>query len=253
MLIGLLIVLAVSCTDNDDIDRQPTVKTHALLVGVENSLFVGPSPGSMLDVKTFAAICQTKRIKTTKLINSAATVAAVRSNLIEICNNNDLAIFYYSGHGGQTAAFDPYNQHEGDGKDEFLCLYDKALLDDDIWQIISNARGRVVCIFDACHSETMYRAPMFTDKVIFGAPMYTNFVDAVNVGGIFVLSGSPEDAYSYGSAVGGRLTNAIKRHYNKRSYLRLFDKLEKDKQLRSLQQPMCTIINGFDANVEFLR
>lgn len=243
-----------SCAPKNNNITNQTVQ--ALIVGVADGKVAGPCPGSDVDANTFEAICKEKRIPVVKLVNNKATHNEVKQQLLNICRNSDLAIFYYSGHGGRAREnFNPYQNEEADGVDDFLCLYDKAMLDDTIWEIISKAKGRVVCIFDCCHSETMYRAPMFIDKIEFGAPMYKNFADAVNKGGIFVIAGSPEADYSYGSAQGGQLTNAIRKHYKRGpvSYLTLFDRLENDKSLRAYQQPMCTVINGFDGNVEFLQ
>lgn len=230
-----------------------TNAAYALIVGVADGKVGGPCPGSDVDAHTFETICAVSDINATKLINEQATVKRVKAELQQLCETYDTVVFYYSGHGGQTPSINPYAPFEGDGLDEFLCLYDKAMLDNDIWAIISKAKGRVICIFDCCHSETMYRAPMFVDKIEFGAPMFTEFNDANNPGGIFVLAGSPEAAYSYGSATGGQLTNAIKKHFYKKTYAELFELLENDKQLRRYQKPMCTVINGFDINKEFLK
>lgn len=254
-IITLLAVTLVGCTDQagttTTIHRtNPTV--GALVVGVSDGRFAGACPGSDLDARNFVTICNTKSISSTLLINSQASFANVKARLRAACAEYDTVIFYFSGHGGQTKDFNPYAD-ENDAMNEFLCLYDRGMLDNDVWQIISKAKGRVICIFDCCHSATMYRAPMFTDKIKFGAPIMTNFVDAVNSGGIFVIAGSPEDAYSYGSVAGGQLTNAIRRYYNNTTYAELFDLLENDKTLRSYQRPVCTIINNFDVSVDFLK
>lgn len=251
----LVAVAVVSGCDKSltTVTTDKSTTSYALIVGVADGRVAGPCPGSDVDANNFEVICNSKNIKSTKLITAQATFDAVKSHLETLCSTYDTAIFYYSGHGGRTKNFNPYVGEEADNADDFLCLYDKGMLDDDIWKIISKAKGRVICVFDCCHSETLYRAPMFTDKIKFGAPIMTNFVDAVNIGGIFVLSGSPEDKYSYGSPTGGELTNAIRKHQKNKTYAELFDALENDKTLRSYQIPMCTVINNFNTNIEFLQ
>lgn len=256
--LALVVLTLVGCDNISKSINPPTAdnmqNAYALIVGVADGKVAGPCPGSDVDANTFQSICNEKKIASIKLVNGQGTYNAVKTKLTEICNSYDTAIFYYSGHGGRAGTnFNPYAGEEADHVDDFLCLYDKAMLDDNIWKIISKAKGRVICVFDCCHSSSMYRAPLFTDKIKFGAPIMTNFVDAVNTGGIFVIAGSPEDAYSYGSVAGGQLTNAIRRHYKNQTYLSLFELLENDKELRSYQRPICTIINGFNADIEFLR
>lgn len=257
LIMGICAVFTVtgcSTAEHSNSQRTNTVNNiGALVVGVADGKVAGPCPGSDLDARNFDILCAEKNIKTTVLINNHATYSSVKRKLSQLCKTYDTAIFYFSGHGGQTLELNPYVNPEPDHKDEFLCLYDLAMRDNDIWQIISKAKGRVICIFDCCHSATMYRAPMFTDKIRFGAPIVTNFVDAVNTGGMFILSGSPDDRYSYGSTAGGQLTNAIRKHYKDKTYAELFELLENDKKLRSYQRPICTLINGFNADVEFLK
>lgn len=256
---ALLALLLAGCSDITGSTTNTVVKTNsltntaALIVGVANSKFAGSCPGSDLDASNFASVCTVKGIKYTALVNTDGTYSTVKSKLQYLCDTYDTAIFYFSGHGGQTKSFNPYGDNESDGNNEFLCLYDVAMIDDDVWKIISKAKGRVICIFDCCHSGDMWRAPTFTDKVKFGAPIITNVVGAVNSGGIFVLSGCPDDTYSYGSTDGGQLTNTIRKYFKNQTYLSLFELVENDKVLRSYQRPVCTIINGFDGNVEFLR
>ena len=254
MTIIAIVITGCKNKQKDEIlEARTNSNAYALIVGMEQSKFAGACPGSELDANNFEKLAKSKNIPSTKFISKQATYKNVYDTLKKICDNYELAIFYYSGHGAQTdKEINPYQEYrESDGKDEYLCLYDKAVLDDRIWEIVSKAKGRVVLLFDCCHSSTMYRAPTFKDKVKFGAPIYTNFTDTVN--SIWVLSGSLDSEYSWGSTNGGMLTNAILKHQKNKTYSELFELLENDKGLRKWQTPTCTVINNFDDTVLFLK
>jgi uncharacterized caspase-like protein len=92
--------------------------------------------------------------------------AATSSNVIsafENAVNSDFSIFYFSGHGGSSSTSDKF---EIDGRDEYICCYDKGVPDNKIWDIICKSKGRVFLIFDCCHSETMFRTPGILFKSI---------------------------------------------------------------------------------------
>ena len=224
---------------------------------MENSREYGPCPGSNADGKMMVKVFKDtglygRNIKA--LASRDGTVKNVKAALKDVIKN-DLAVFYYSGHGdrdkfNEYSTFDLYA--EPDNINDFLCLYDGPLMDNEIWDIISTSKNSVVCIFDCCHSETMYRSPDFSRMIDYGATHYTNFTDMIARDGILVISGSPEDDYSYGSAFGGELTLAINRHLktgtNYLSYANLIKKLESDRKLTRKQTPQITIINGFNIN-----
>lgn len=77
---------------------------------------------------------------------------------------SDLAVFYYSGHGTRTegnvaigAPLDP----EADGQDEALVTYDELLVDDEMaYALQSVAAGRLLVLFDSCHSGDATRADL---------------------------------------------------------------------------------------------
>lgn len=77
---------------------------------------------------------------------------------------SDLAMFYYSGHGTRTeenvavgAPLDP----EADGQDEALVTYDELLVDDELaFALQSVAAGRLLVLFDSCHSGDATRADL---------------------------------------------------------------------------------------------
>ena len=88
------------------------------------------------------------------LTDGQATVANIRRSLTEYAQRlgpDDVFVFFYSGHGGQQpVAGDP---REIDGANEFLAVYDGALLDDDLGRLFDGLRARVSMIaIDACHA-----------------------------------------------------------------------------------------------------
>ena len=137
--------------------------------------------------------------------------------------------------------------------DEYLCLYDGAMMDDEVWSIISKSRGRVMCIFDCCHSATMFQSleaesgtyefkpSPFTFRKLSGPMVQAN----VN---LLVWSGCPDSDYSYGDDDGGVLTNAIAKAYKpSRTYDDVWERASKDARG---QRPTSTRIgSGFGGNV----
>lgn len=98
------------------------------------------------------------------LIGKQATVAAIEANFREHLLNNAkkdpgaAILFYFSGHGSQTADKD---NDEGDGADETLVAYDsrmpgKADISDDTVETwlagLTPYTANVTVIFDSCHS-----------------------------------------------------------------------------------------------------
>jgi len=102
------------------------------------------------------------------LLNKEATAANIREQLkwlvAETWVHTNL-LFYYSGHGSYTRNYYTDNL-ESDERDEVICPHDfgwdvpeSVILDDDIHEILKNKNpeAKLVCIFDCCHSGTMYR------------------------------------------------------------------------------------------------
>lgn len=135
-------------------------KVSYLCVGMEKSKRFGDCPGCEVDAKHLSALMtQMFGYKGDTLISEQATKAAVVSKLkegIEGTGEDGLFLFFYSGHGGQEYL----GGKEPDGADrmdEYLCLYDSHMLDDEIWDLVCRCKGRVFLYFDACHSATMFR------------------------------------------------------------------------------------------------
>lgn len=217
---------------------KSSIKTGALVIGVETSRFAGDCPGAIKDTATISKLLKNFTKNIVRLTDSRATVKSVTAALKEVVKN-DLAIIYYSGHGG-NAKFSKVSLNEVDGKDEFLCLYDTYLLDNEIWNIIKNAKGRVFIIFDCCHSSDMFAAPS-TMKLLAkdppaDIPGQTVVVDADI--DMIQWAGCHESTVSYGSSYGGMLTNTINRYFDPSlSYKELWDKVANESSLLAAQTP----------------
>lgn len=235
-------------TDNTDPQAQGG-SVRYLCVGMENSARFGACPGCKRDATRLSELMSGKfSYQGDTLISDRATKSAVVSKLktgIESTDENGLFLFFYSGHGGQEYL----GGKEPDGadrQDEFLCLYDTYMLDDEIWEIVSKCKGRVFMYFDACHSATMYRSVAselrltekekkfrgakamdaslaeapgnvektkgFTfspDKLVKAAPMSVEGDAPRAQVRMLCWSGCKEAEYSYGGSNGGVLTSAV--------------------------------------------
>lgn len=214
-------------------------KVSILVVGEEKSKFAGNCPGSEKDARGMASLFKDYSQDITVLLNENATVDNVKNELAKIIKS-DLAILYYSGHGGSKRFIDT-GPDEDDGKDEFLCLYDDYLKDNEIWNITSKSNGRVFEIFDCCHSQTMFRIPGFVPKEL---AMPRGFEGTpVN---LLVWSGCPDNTYSYGSSAGGQFTNTILKYFNPSdTYDGLWRKISSDINLKKYEKVQKTILGSF--------
>lgn len=216
--------------------------TSIVLAGVENG-WAGACPGATKDVMTMARVFRNSadNFDITMMTNNQATVSNF-TKAVEKAVKKDLAIIFYSGHGGQDTSHALGKANlEDDNINEFICLYDKPFLDDNIWHLISQSKGRVVCIWDCCHSATMFRTVNLTKKKElndFSGFRFnrqpTLLAGARDSGfSLWNLSGCPDNTYSYGSAAGGMLTNTIERYVRDYlSYQDVWDKVSSNKELK---------------------
>lgn len=241
--------------------KRSSIKRYALVLGVENSRRFGACPGAKHDSLQMKKLLKDKCEWFEYLGDSSATKDAVTrtmSMLIEKVPEDGIFILTYSGHGGSQRFADTKN--EADGKDEFLCLYDTYLKDDDIWEMVSKCRGKVFLFFDCCHSETMFRAPLIPPEDLLKEPEE----DLCGVGArdavistspvdMLVWSGCPDNTYSYGDNAGGLFTNALLDALNrgKRTYAQIWSHIKADKSLSQYtQKPQQTVLGNFSTDAE---
>ena len=146
---------------------------HALLVGVATNKYstTPPLQGCKNDLEAMSnclhmlGIGYFAAIQMTRLFNEEATREAVvnsfERHLIQQAKKGDVAVFYFSGHGGQELAPRELQRFETDGKLEGLVCYDSStegvpkLIDKELrWLIYRLAEKgcAVITIFDCCHS-----------------------------------------------------------------------------------------------------
>lgn len=150
-------------------------KIYALLVGIDryapNSTILVPSlQGCANDIKAIATYLQTQvggqwtLQSPLTLINEAATRQGIIDGFQQYltqADSEDIALFYYSGHGGQEKAPPEFRHLEPDGLDETLVCYDSRtpenqdLADKELSYLLAQVaknNPRTVVILDCCHS-----------------------------------------------------------------------------------------------------
>lgn len=213
-LIALLLCVGCQSITSiiDEISGANDVNVSALVIGVENG-YAGKCTGSLRDIETMESVLTKAKVKNViYLADAAATLDNVTNAMLRVLQS-DVAIIFYSGHGGWRNAID---SDELDGKDEFLCLYDKPLVDNEIWKLLQTSNGRVVTIFDCCHSETMFRTSMTFSQ--YDDSKQPNLMKATGKQvNLLCMSACADNKYSYGTNNGGQFTQSI--NFNYRPYL----------------------------------
>ena len=98
---------------------------------------------------------------TLTVMTKDATVIGVTGTLLTLAGrlkSRDMLFLSYSGHGGQVP---DKNGDEIDRTDETWCLYDRMMIDDEIYALLSKFRKgvRIFVLSDSCHSGTVMRSP----------------------------------------------------------------------------------------------
>ena len=245
MCAASVLIMSSCVTEPEPSTDVTTNDTYALVIGVENG-YAGKCEGCLLDYKNMTTLIRPYANKLVTMEDSQAT----KKNVVEAMKEgvkHELFILFYSGHGGSTYASN--DKTETDGKDEFMCLYDQGLLDNDIWNIIKESKGRVFLMFDCCHSATMYRTPLTFVRQMKLSASY-NVSGPINM---ICWSGCPDSTYSYGSSSGGQFTNTLRKYFNKdMTYDQLWNKIESNSTLKQYEIVQRTIMGkNFGSNKIF--
>ena len=112
------------------------------------------------DANDMEALAKSQDFTTKKLLTSEATADAVTKAIAaagEELGPEDILFLTYSGHGGQVP--DSNSDEEDDRRDETWVLYDRQLVDDELYTLWSKfqAGTRIVVLSDSCHSGTAVR------------------------------------------------------------------------------------------------
>jgi len=256
-MVAIAACFVVGCKTEQD-GEQPTEAvmsptTYAVVVGMENSDCFGSCPGAAYDAQRMRELLSHYTENVTYLTNKDATYKTVTDAMKRGVANGELFILYYSGHGG-SEKFSDTGDEEADGRDEFLCLNDTYLRDNDIWSIISKSKGRILICADCCHSATIFKSPVLTlsapieksRSALCASPRGESF-------SMLCWSGCPDDTYSYGSSSGGKFTNTLLKYFNSAlTYDELWSKIKDDKNLLVYEEVQNTKIgSGFDGKKVF--
>src|SRR5262249_51550426 len=129
--------------------------------------------------------------ETHKLLTKAATAQALTSALEDAAtrlDSGDILLVTYSGHGGQVP---DANGDEQDRMDETWVLYDRQLVDDELYALLGKLKPgvRVALFSDSCHSGTVAR-----DMVdLIGAARVAEAVSDGNGSGRPRVKGMPDE------------------------------------------------------------
>jgi len=112
------------------------------------------------DAKDMQALATGLGFQTSILRTSQATAAVVTAAIADAAkklSSGDLFFLSYSGHGGQVP---DTNNDEKDGQDETWVLFDRQLVDDELWTLWRKFKAgvRIVVLSDSCHSGSVTRA-----------------------------------------------------------------------------------------------
>lgn len=111
------------------------------------------------DANDMQALAAGRGFQTQKLLRADATaanvIAALRAAAAKL-KRGDLFLLTYSGHGGQVPDVNG-DEFDNDRQDETWCLYDRQLIDDELWALWGRFKAgvRILVLSDSCHSGTV--------------------------------------------------------------------------------------------------
>ncbi|MGZ8736273.1 MAG: peptidoglycan-binding protein [Nocardioides sp.] len=119
----------------------------------------GALSGCINDANSMRSLAAQQMFNATQLIDGQATSQAVIGEIALLAQQavaGDICLITYSGHGGQV---DDQNGDEPDLRDETWVLYDRQVVDDELFQMWSQfaAGVRLLVLSDSCHSGTVAR------------------------------------------------------------------------------------------------
>jgi hypothetical protein len=142
----------------------------------------GELAGCINDARDMQAIAASNDFITTLFTDDQATTTEVIKTIGRIATElsaGDTFLLTYSGHGGQTP---DVNGDDEDGQDETWCLFDRQLLDDELYNLWSQfeAGVRIFVLSDSCHSGTILKQMIYNHLPPMG-PVVKEILSAVPV------------------------------------------------------------------------
>ena len=114
------------------------------------------------DAKSMQAIAAAQGLETQLLLtdqaSSQAVVDAIKQAAKEV-SGGDFFLITYAGHGGQVPDLNSGVEEEEDQMDETWCLFDRELIDDELYALWGEFEPgvRILMVSDSCHSGTAAR------------------------------------------------------------------------------------------------
>ena len=113
------------------------------------------------DADSMESIAGSRGFETSKLLTTEATSGAVTDAIAraaEALDKGDFFFITYSGHGGQVP--DRNDEEESDRSDETWVLYDRQLVDDELYALWAKFKPgvRILLLSDSCHSGSVARS-----------------------------------------------------------------------------------------------
>ncbi len=117
-----------------------------------------PLTACVNDATDFCDLARSLGYSDILLTNADATTMSFTAAMRQAATNlfsGDSLFVTFSGHGSQLTNNSP--DDESDMLDETLCFYDRMLLDDEIFALLSGMRAgvQVTMVYDSCHSATV--------------------------------------------------------------------------------------------------
>jgi hypothetical protein len=111
------------------------------------------------DARDMAAIAARSGFTGATLLTAQATSSGVLAEMYKAAQSlapGDILVIGYSGHGGQVG---DVTADEPDSLDETWCLYDRMMVDDELYALWAQFRPgvRIVVLSDSCHSGTVVK------------------------------------------------------------------------------------------------
>jgi metacaspase-1 len=112
------------------------------------------------DANDMRSLAESKAFQSQMLITNDATADAVKAAITDAAKQlgpGDMLFMSYSGHGGQVP--DKNNEEEPDRTDETWVLYDRQLVDDELYALWATFQPgvRIFVLSDSCHSGSVTR------------------------------------------------------------------------------------------------
>ena len=128
----------------------------------------GELGGCEADANDMVALAERQGFATSKILTADATadlVSGAISAAARRLSAGDIFFLTYSGHGSQVP---DVTSDEDDHLDETWVLYDRQLIDDELWALYATFQPgvRIVVLSDSCHSGTVTRAARYRETYL---------------------------------------------------------------------------------------